>query len=81
MATRWLSIQPSQEDLWDKAKEMGYVWIKTEEGFITKDELAPWIDIRTFVYKIYLHQETYGKTWAFTEEELMEEKENESKFI
>lgn len=70
MGTRWLSIQPSQQDLWDKAIKMGYVWIKTEEGFITKDELCPWLDIKTFLYKICLKQETYGKTWAFTREEL-----------
>lgn len=76
MGTRWLSIQPSQEDLWDKAIKMGYVWIKTEDGFITKDELSAWCQIRTQWYAVYLHQKDYGKTWAFTREEL-EVKNNE----
>ena len=70
MATKWLSIQPSQEDLWNKAIEMGYVWIKTESDFITKDELAKWCQIRTEWYAVYLRQKDYGKTWAFTKEEL-----------
>lgn len=77
MATRWLSMQPSQQELWDKANEMGYVWVKLENGFITKDEMCPWVDIRTFLYKVVLKQETYGKTWAFTREELMEENNEE----
>lgn len=49
---------------------MGYVWIKTESGFITKDELAKWCQIRTEWYAVYLRQKDYGKTWAFTKEEL-----------
>lgn len=36
---RILSIAPGQEELWDKAEKQGYVWIKTENGFVTKDEL------------------------------------------
>lgn len=70
MGTRWLSIQPSQQDLWNKAVEMGHVWIKTENGFITKDDLQPWCQIKTFIYNVWLKQEDYGKNWAFTKEEL-----------
>nr|DAR38045.1 MAG TPA: hypothetical protein [Caudoviricetes sp.] len=36
---RILSMTPGQEELWDKADKQGYVWIKTENGFVTKDNL------------------------------------------
>lgn len=76
MATKWLSIQPSQQDLWNKAIEQKYVWIKTNNNFIVKDELCPWCQIKTFLYNVYLKQENYGKTWAFTKEELLKEEMN-----
>ena len=67
---RILSIALGQEELWDKAEKQGYVWIKTEGGFITKDNLNPYMRISTFLFNINLSQEDYGKTWAFTKEEL-----------
>lgn len=70
---RILSMAPGQEELWDKAEQQGYVWIKTEDGFITKDDLSPYIRISTFLFNINLSQEDYGKTWAFTKKELKNE--------
>lgn len=70
---RIISINPGQEDLWDVAEKQGYVWIKTENGFITTDELDSYGRIKTGIYEIWLSQEDYGKTWAFTKEELTEE--------
>lgn len=70
---RILSMAPGQEELWDKAEQQGYVWIKTEDGFITKDDLSPYIRISTFLFNINLSQEDYGKTWAFTKGELKNE--------
>lgn len=70
---RILSMAPGQEELWDKAEQQGYMWIKTEDGFITKDNLNPYIRISTFLFNINLSQEDYGKTWAFTKEELKNE--------
>lgn len=70
---RILSMAPGQEELWGKAEKQGYVWIKTEDGFITKDDLNPYIRISTFLFNINLSQEDYGKTWAFTKEELKNE--------
>lgn len=67
---RILSIAPGQEELWNKAEQQGYVWIKTEDGFITKDNLDNYMQIRTFLFKINLSQKDYGKTWAFTKEEI-----------
>lgn len=71
---RILSMAPGQEELWNKAEQQGYVWIKTEDGFITKDDLSPYIRISTFLFNINLSQKDYGKTWAFTKEELKNEK-------
>ena len=71
MATKCLSMQLSQQDLWNKAEKQKYVWIKTDDGLITKDDLTS-DGLRTSMFRIFLHQETYGKTWAFTREELME---------
>lgn len=70
---RILSMAPGQEELWGKAEQQGYVWIKTEDGFITKDDLSPYIRISTFLFNINLSQEDYGKTWAFTKKELKNE--------
>lgn len=67
---RILSMAPGQEDLWDMAERQGYVWIKTESGFITTDELDSYSRIKTEIYNVWLSQENYGKTWAFTKEEL-----------
>lgn len=70
---RILSIAPGQEEPWDKAEKQGYVWIKTENGFVTKDELNSYNRLYTVWYQVWLHQRDYGKTWAFTEEELTNE--------
>ena len=69
---RIVSINPGQEELWDRAEKQGYVWIKTENGFITTDELDSYSRIKTGIYEVWLSQEDYGKTWAFTKEELKE---------
>ena len=50
-----------------------YVWIKTENGFVTTDELCDYIRIKTSIYGIWLSQRDYGKTWALTKEELRDE--------
>ena len=68
-----MSIAPGQEELWDKAEKQGYVWIKTENGFVTKDELNSYNRLYTVWYQVWLHQRDYGKTWAFTEGELTNE--------
>lgn len=67
---RILSINPGQEDLWDMAEKQGYVWIKTETGFITTDDLDSYSRIETSMYNVLLSQKTYGIKWAFTKEEL-----------
>ena len=56
--------------LYKRIKKQGYVWIKTESGFITKDDLPKYISMRTFWYNIALTQKDYGKTFALTKEEL-----------
>ena len=65
-----LSMAYSQEELWNKVKHQGYVWIKTENGYITKDELTPYISIETLWYHIPLLQKDYGKTWSLTKDKL-----------
>lgn len=67
---RILSISPSQEELWEMAGKQGYVWIRTESGFITTDGLDSYSRIKTEIYDIWLLQEDYGKTWALKEGEL-----------
>lgn len=67
---RILSISPGKEELWDKAEKQGYVWIKTENGFITKDDINSYNRLSTVWYNIWISQKDYGKTWAFTKEEL-----------
>jgi len=69
MAQTILSIQPSQKAISQIAKEQGYVWIKTQNGFITKDTVNDW-GTETTWYKVMLNQKTYGITWAFTKGEL-----------
>ena len=70
---RIISISLGEEDLWDIAEKQGYVWIKTKNGFITTDELCDYLRIKTSLYDIWILQEDYGKTWAFTKEELIKE--------
>ena len=67
---RILSMAPGQEDLWEMAGKQGYVWIKTKNGFVTKDELDSYSRIKTEIYEVWLSQKDYGRTWAFTEGEL-----------
>lgn len=67
---RILSISLGQEELWDMAEKQGYVWIRTESGFITTDGLDSYSRIKTEIYDIYLFQEDYGKTWALKKGEL-----------
>ena len=57
-------------ETYQKIKEQGYVWIKTEEGEIVKDNLPKFVSTRTFWYNIALVQKDYGKTFALTKEEL-----------
>lgn len=70
---RIISISLGEEDLWDIAEKQRYIWIKTKNGFITTDELCDYLRIKTRIYDIWILQEDYGKTWAFTKDELMEE--------
>ena len=70
---RILSMAPGKEELWSMAEKQGYVFIKTENGFITTDELDDYIRIKTMIYDIWLSQRDYGKTWALTKEELRDE--------
>ena len=70
---RIISISLGEEDLWNIAEKQGYVWIKTKNGFITTDELCDYLRIKTSLYDIWILQEDYGKTWAFTKEELIKE--------
>lgn len=72
---RILSLAPGQEELWDMAGKQGYVWIRTENGFITTDELDSYSKIKTEIYQVWLSQEDYGKTWALTKDELTTNKE------
>ena len=55
------------------AEKQGYVWIKTKNRFIATDELCDYLRIKTRLYDILLLQEDYGKTWAFTKDELIKE--------
>mgnify|MGYP003288625183 CR=1 FL=1 len=73
MGTRWLSIAPTDEEVWDKAEKQGYVFIKTKDGFIDTDFVSPYRGILTNWYHVVLRREDYGKTWAFTREELENE--------
>lgn len=70
---RILGMVSGQEELWDKADKQGYVWIKTENGFVTKDDLNSYNRLCTVWYRVWLRQRDYGKTWAFTKEELTNE--------
>lgn len=70
---RILSTNPGQEELWDMAQRQGYVWIKTKNGFVTKDELDSYNRIKTEIYEVWLSQKDYGRTWALKEGELNNE--------
>lgn len=65
-----LSMAPSWEETYRKIEKQGYVWIKTEGGFITKDDIPDYFFLRTVWYKISLTQKDYGRTFALTKEEL-----------
>ena len=65
-----LSMTPTWEETYQKIKEQGYVWIKTENGFITKDDVPNTFGLHTIWYRILLVQKDYGKTFALTREEL-----------
>lgn len=67
---RILSISPSQEELWYMAGKQGYVWIRTKNGFVTKDGLDSYSRIKTETYEVWLSQKDYGRKWALTEGEL-----------
>lgn len=64
-----ISIQDSDSELWDKVKKQGYIWVKTESGFITKDEISNHLILTSAWYGVFPSQKTYGKTWALTKEE------------
>ena len=65
-----LSIAPSWSETYEKILNQGYVWIRTENGFITKDDVPNYYSLRTMWYRISLVQKDYGKTFALTKEEL-----------
>ena len=64
-----LSIAPSWSETYQKIINQGYVWIKTENGFITKDDVPNTFSLYTIWYRILLVQKDYGKTFALTREE------------
>lgn len=65
-----LSMAPTWSETMQKIEKQGYVWIKTESGFITKDDIPNNFSLRTVWYRISLTQKDYGKTFALTKEEL-----------
>ena len=65
-----LSIALSWSETHEKILNQGYVWIKTENGFITKDDVQSTFGLYTIWYRILLVQKDYGKTFALTKEEL-----------
>lgn len=67
---RILSLQSSKEELWEGAQRQGYVYVRTESGFVTRDDLSPHNPVRTSWYGVWLSQGDYGKTWALEEKEL-----------
>lgn len=67
---RILSISPGQEELWGMAQKQGYVWIKSKNGFVIRDEFNSYSRIKTEIYEVWLSPETYGREWALTEGEL-----------
>ena len=65
-----ISIQDSDKELWEKVRKQGYIWVKTESGFITKDEMSNYASFTSVWYKVFPSQKTYGIKWALTKEEL-----------
>ncbi len=65
-----LSMALTWQETYQKIEKQGYVWIKTEDGFITKDDLPHRFTLRTLWYNVALVQKDYGKTFALTKEEL-----------
>ena len=65
-----LSMAPTWQETYQKILNQGYVWIKTENGFITKDDVPNYYGLHTIWYRISLIQKDYGKTFALTKEEL-----------
>ena len=65
-----LSMAPTWWETYQTIEKQGYVWIKTESGFITKDDIPNNFSLRTVWYRISLTQKDYGKTFALTKEEL-----------
>ena len=65
-----LSMTPTWWETYQKIEKQGYVWIKTENGFITKDDVPKYFSTRTLWFGISLTQKDYGKTFALTKEEL-----------
>lgn len=65
-----LSIAPTWWETLQKIYNQGYVWIKTESGFITKDEVGNQLKLHTLWYHIDITQKDYGKKFALTKEEL-----------
>ena len=66
-------MAPTQLETYQKILNQGYVWIKTENGFITKDDVPSTFGLYTIWYRILLVQKDYGKTFALTKEELENE--------
>ena len=50
-----LSIAPSWSETYESILNQGYVWIKTENGFITKDDVPSTFGIHTIWYRILKH--------------------------
>ena len=65
-----LSTAPTWLEIYQKILNQGYAWIKTENGFITKDDVPNYYGLRTMWYRISLIQKDYGKTFALMKEEL-----------
>ena len=55
-----LSMAPSWSETMQKIEKQGYVWIKTKDGFITKDDIPSYFSLHTVWYKIALIQK---KLW------------------
>lgn len=66
-----LSMTPTWLETYEKIRKQGYVWIKTESGFITKDDIPNNFSLRTLWFGISLTQKDYGKTFSLTKEELI----------
>lgn len=77
MATKILSIAPTWEEVLEKIRKQGYVYIKTPtkisgEYWIHKEEVSSnRFNLKVIFYpEIILDQKYYGITFALTKEEL-----------